>query len=160
MYTEEQQIGDFKLEVGLLKKDNQQLSAITNKLSDSIEKIQEMNGNLLRMIALHEQKHEGHIHTETELKEDIKELHSRISTTNRDLQDKIADTEKHLGDKIDSLRRELQNHETKESGRENSRAKNVLNQIENYKYLILGITLTIGFIAGNINPGLLGILFK
>jgi len=156
----EDQIGDFKLEVGLLKKDNQQLSAITNKLSDSIEKIQEMNGNLLRMIALHEQKHEGHIRTETELKEDIKDLHSRISTTTRELQDKIADTEKHLGDKIDSLRRELQNHETKESGRESSRAKNVLNQIENYKYLILGIALTIGFIAGNINPGLIGILFK
>jgi chromosome segregation ATPase len=159
MYTEEQ-IGDFKLEVGLLKKDNQQLSAITNKLSDSIEKIQEMNGNLLRMIALHEQKHEGHIRTETELKEDIKELHSRISTTTRDLQDKIADTEKHLGDKIDSLRRELQSHETKESGKDGARAKNVLNQIENYKYLILGIALTVGFIAGNFNPGLLGILFK
>jgi chromosome segregation ATPase len=160
VYPDEQQVGDLKLEVGLLKKDNQQLEAITNKLSDSIEKIQEMNGNLLRMIALHEQKHESHIRTENELKDDIKDLHSRISTTTRELQDKISDTEKHLGDKIDSLRRELQSHETRDSAKTNVRAKNILNQIENYKYLILGIALTIGFIAGNANPGLIGILFK
>jgi len=153
-------VNELKLEIGLLKKDSQQLSSITNKLSDSIEKIQEMNGNLLRMIALHEQKHEGHNRTENELKEDIKELHSRISTKTRELQEKIGLTEKHLADKIDSLRRELQTHESNDSARSNSKAKNIINQIENYKYLILGIALTIGFIAGNINPGLLGILFK
>jgi chromosome segregation ATPase len=153
-------VNELKLEIGLLKKDSQQLSAITNKLSDSIEKIQELNGNLLRMIALQEQKHEGHNRAENELKEDIKELHSRITTTTRELQDKIGDTEKHLGDKIDALRRELQSHESGDSRRNNAKAKNIINQIENYKYLILGIALTIGFIAGNINPGLLGILFK
>jgi chromosome segregation ATPase len=160
MYPEERNLTDIKLELGLLKKDNEQLVTITNRLSDSIEKIQEMNSNLLRMIALHEQKHEGHVRTENELKEDIKELHSRISTTTRDLQDKIADTEKHLADKIDSLRRELQSHETNDSVKDKTRAKNILNQIENYKYLILGVALTIGFVAGNINPGLIGILFK
>jgi chromosome segregation ATPase len=160
MNPDEKQVTDLRLELGLLKKDNEQLVTITNRLSDSIEKIQEMNGNLLRMIALHEQKHEGHLRAENEMKEDIKEIHSRISTTTRELQDKIADTEKHLGDKIDALRRELQGHESKDSARDKIRAKNILNQIENYKYLILGVALTIGFVAGNINPGLIGILFK
>jgi chromosome segregation ATPase len=160
MYPDEQQASDMRLEIGLLKKDGQQLASITNKLSDSIEKIQEMNGNLLRMIALHEQKHESHVKTENELKDDIKELHSRITTTTRELQDKIGDTEKHLADKIDSLRRELQSHETNDKNRSSSRSKNIIAQIENYKYLVLGIALTIGFLAGNVNSGLLGILFK
>jgi chromosome segregation ATPase len=160
MYPDEQHLSDLKLEIGLLKKDNQQLVSITNKLSDSIEKIQEMNGNLLRMISLHEQKHESHIRTENELKDDIKELHSRISTITRELQEKIGDTEKHLGDKIDSLRRELQSHESNDKNRSSTRTKNVIQQIENYKYLILGVALTIGFLAGNVNSGLLGILFK
>jgi chromosome segregation ATPase len=160
MNCEDHTTSELRLEVELLKKDSQQLSTITNKLSDSIEKIQELNGNLLRMISLHEQQHQLHVRTENELKEDIKELHSRITTTTRELQEKIGDTEKHLADKIDSLRRELQTHETNESTRNNTKAKNIINQIENYKYLILGIAITIGFIAGNINPGLIGILFK
>ena len=160
MYPDEQQVHDLKLEVGLLKKENQQLAIITNKLSDSIDKIQEMNGNLLRMIALHEQKHESHLRTEDNLKEDIKELHSRITTTTRELHDKMDQTEKHLSDKIDSLRRELQSHETNDAQRKDKSLSGTLSQIENYKYLVLGIALTVGFLAGNLNTSLFGILFK
>jgi ElaB/YqjD/DUF883 family membrane-anchored ribosome-binding protein len=160
MYPDEQQVHDLKLEVGLLKRDNEQLETITNKLSDSIDKIQEMNGNLLRMIALHEQKHESHLRTEDNLKEDIKELHSRITTTTRELHDKMDQTEKHLSDKIDSLRRELQSHETNDAQRKDKSLSGTLSQIENYKYLVLGIALTVGFLAGNLNTSLFGILFK
>jgi chromosome segregation ATPase len=158
MYPEEQEMNNLKLEIGLLKKDNEQLVNITNKLSDSIEKIQEMNGNLLRMISLHEQKHEGHLKEEAELKEDVKDLHSRITTVTRELHDKIGDVEKHLAEKIDSLRKELNGH------REEDKSKNnpvkILAQIENYKYLVLGIVLAAGFILGNFNTGLFSLLFK
>jgi ElaB/YqjD/DUF883 family membrane-anchored ribosome-binding protein len=160
MYPEEQQVHDLKLEIGLLKKDNEQLATITNKLSDSIEKIQEMNGNLLRMISLHEQKHESHLRTEENLKEDIKDLHSRITTTTRELHDKMDQTEKHLSDKIDSLRRELQSHENNDAKRNDKSVSGMLSKIENYKYLALGIALTVGFLAGNMNTSLFGILFK
>jgi chromosome segregation ATPase len=160
MYPEEQEMNNLKLEIGLLKKDNQQLTTITNKLSDSIEKIQEMNGNLLRMISLHDQRHEGHIRVEDELKEDIKELHSRITTVNRELHDKIDDVEKHIADKIDSLRRELQNHESREESRNKSKPTEILAKIENYKYLVLGIVLAAGFLLGNFNSSLFSLLFK
>jgi chromosome segregation ATPase len=156
MYPDEQEMSNLKLEIGLLKKDNEQLTSITNKLSDSIEKIQEMNGNLLRMISLHEQKHEGHIRAEDALNEDIKELHSRVTTVTREFHDKIDEVEKHLGGKIDDLRRDLITH------KENDKLKptQVLAKIENYKYLVLGIVLAAGFILGNLNTGLVGILFK
>jgi chromosome segregation ATPase len=156
MYPEEQEMSNLKLEIGLLKKDSQQLTTITNKLSDSIEKIQEMNSNLLRMIALHEQKHESHLRTEDALKDDVKELHSRVTTVTRELHDKMDQTEKHLSDKIDSLRRELISH------KETDKAKplEVLAKIENYKYLILGVVLAAGFMLGNFNTGLFSLLFK
>lgn len=156
MYPEEQEMNNLKLEIGLMKKDNEQLATITNKLSDSIDKIQEMNGNLLRMIALHDQKHEGHLKAETELNTDIKELHSRVTTVTRELHDKIDDVEKHLADKIDSLRRELIVH------KETDKAKpmEILAKIENYKYLILGAVLAAGFLLGNFNSGLFSLLFK
>lgn len=158
MYPEEIQVHDLKLEIGLLKKDNEQLVNITNKLSDSIEKIEEMNGNLLRMIALHDQRHEGHIRVEGEMKEDIKELHSRITTTTRELHDKIDIVEKHLADKIDSVRKELQMHKTNDDKK--NKVTDMLSKIENYKFLILGIALTVGFLAGNLNPGLFSLLFR
>lgn len=157
MYPEEQEMSNLKLEIGLLKKDNQQLTTITNKLSDSIEKIQEMNSNLLRMIALHEQKHEGHLRTEDDLKEDIKELHSRVTTVTRELQDKIGDVEKHLSSKIDDLRRDLITHKQQDS---KVKPMEVLAKIENYKYLILGAVLAAGFLLGNFNSGLFSLLFK
>lgn len=156
MYPEEQEMSNLKLEIGLLKKDNEQLSNITTRLSQSIEKIQEMNGNLLRMIALHEQKHEGHLRAETELNTDIKELHSRVTTVTRELHDKIDNVEKHLADKIDSLRRELINHKENDK----IKPKEILAKIENYKYLILGAAIAAGFLLGNLNTGLVGILFK
>jgi chromosome segregation ATPase len=158
MYPEEQEMNNLKLEIGLLKKDNEQLTNITNKLSLSIEKIQEMNGNLLRMISLHEQKHEGHLKEEAELKEDVKDLHSRITTVTRELHDKIGDVEKHLAEKIDSLRKELNGHREEDKGKNNP--VKILAQIENYKYLVLGIVLAAGFILGNFNTGLFSLLFK
>ena len=160
MYPEEEKFHDLKLEIGLLKKDNQQLTIITNKLSDSIEKIQEMSGNLIRMIALHDQRHDIHTKTENELKDDIKDLHSRITTVTRELHDKIDSTEKHLGDKIDALRNELKSHESNEVTRNKLKINEILSNIENYKYLILGVAIATGFLLGNINSDVIGMLFK
>lgn len=156
----EGKITDIRLELGLLKKDNEQLATITNKLSDSIEKIQEMNANLVRMIALHDVKHDNHLKTENELKEDIKDLHSRITTVNRELHDKIDATEKHLGDKIDALRVELKSHESNDESTNKVKINEILGKIENYKYLILGVAVATGFLLGNINADVIGILFK
>ncbi len=160
MYSEEKNISELKLEVGLLKKDNAQLVIITNKLSDTIEKIQELNGNLLRMLALHDQKHENHVKTENELKEDIKELHSRITTVNRELYDRVASTEKHLGEKIDSLRNELNSHRENDMKQNGITLPNVLKEIDKYKWMIFGAAVSIGWIIGNVNLGVLGTLFK
>jgi chromosome segregation ATPase len=157
MYPEEQQMSDLKLEIGLLKKDNQQLSNITDKLSLSIDKIQEMNGNIVRMLALHDQQHLNHIKAEDDLKEDIKELHSRVTTVTRELHDKIDEVEKHLGSKIDDLRRDLIVHKQQDN---KTKPVEILAKIENYKYLVLGIVLAAGFLLGNFNSGLFSLLFK
>lgn len=156
--ADNQKISDLSLEVGLLKRDYEQLTGITNKLSFSIEKIQEMNANLLRMIALHDQKHDNHLATESELKEDIKELHSRITTVTRELHDKIDTVEKNISERIDALRRELQQHETIDVQR--NKVTNILREIDKYKYLIIGGAVAVGWILGNVNLGVLGTLMK
>jgi chromosome segregation ATPase len=158
MYPEEQEMSNLKLEIGLMKKDNQQLTTITNKLSDSIDKIQEMNSNLLRMISLHDQKHESHTRTENELKEDIKELHSRITTTTRELHERIDEVEKHISSKIDSLRIELKQHEQNDN--RGGGISELIKEIDKYKWMILGGVFAVGWLIGNVNLGVLGTLIK
>lgn len=160
MYPEEQDINDLKLEIGLLKKDNEQLVTVTNKLSDTMEKIQEMNGNLVRMLALHDQKHENHVRNENEIKEDIKELHSRITTVTRELYEKVGLTEKNLSDKIDDLRIELNSHREKDAKQQSTKLPEVLAEIDKYKWMLFGAAAAIGWIIGNVNLTVLGTLFK
>jgi chromosome segregation ATPase len=161
MYPDEQEVNNLKLEVGLLKKDNEVVMNITNKLSESIDKIQEMNSNLLRMISLHDQKHDNHIRTETELKEDIKDLHSRITTVNRELLDKIDEVEKHLANKLDLLRGELKQREDNDTeNRKKNEGVGAMQEIEKYKFAIIAIAITLGWIIGNIDLAHLGKFFK
>src|SRR5574337_2078546 len=91
-----QAFNDIRLQVGLIEKDLERDQKLIEKLSEGIEKIQEMNTNLVKMLALHDQRHEIHEKVADDLDEDIKELHSRITTESRATQDKI-----------DALKREL-----------------------------------------------------
>lgn len=160
MSTEEKDMNDLKLQVGLLKRDNEMVMGITNKLSESIDKIQEMNSNLLRMISLHDQKHDNHNRTETELKEDIKDLHSRISTVNRELLDKIDEVEHHLAAKLDLLRIELKQREDNDTENRKTEGGGAMEEINKYKFAAISVAVTLGWILGNIDLAFLGKLFK
>lgn len=158
MYQDEQDINQIKLEIGLLKKDHEQMQHITDKLSVSIEKIQEMNGNLLRMIALHDQKHDQHQKIEDDLKSDIKELHSRITTITRELYDKIDEIESSLGSKIDSLRESIKKDDAE--GAFGGKPKSIIAEITKYKWMIVGGLLAITWVIKHVNLTLLDSLIK
>ena len=110
MLPDEQEVQDLKLGIGLLKKDVEQTDELCHKLSDSLTKLQEINVNLMQMITLHEQRHEQHEKSEKELKDDIKELHSRITTVNREIHERIDQVEKHITDRLDDIRSDLAIH--------------------------------------------------
>ena len=78
MLPDEQKVHELELKVGLLGKDVEQTDRLCEKLSESIAKIQELNVNIMQMITLHEQRHEQHEKVETDLKDDIRDLHDRI----------------------------------------------------------------------------------
>ena len=157
MYPEEQKLHDVEMKVGLLQKDVQQSEKLCEKLSESISKLQEVNANILRMITIHEHRHEQHERAETEVKDDIKELHSRITTVNREIHERIDEVERHISERIDALRSDLIQHK-KEEG--NNVVGDTLKEIDKYKWMILGAAIAIGWIIGNVNLGVLGTLFK
>ena len=144
MYPEEQKIHDVELKIGLLGKDVEQTDRLCSKLSESIEKLQEVNVNIMRMITLHEQRHEQHEKVEKEVKDDIKDLHDRIDQV-----------ERHISERIDALRNDLMAHR-----KEDNVIGNTLKEIDKYKWMILGAAIAVGWIIGNVNLGVLGPLFK
>lgn len=144
MYPEEQKIHEVELKIGLLGKDVEQTDRLCEKLSESIEKLQEVNVNIMRMITLHEQRHEQHEKVEKEVKDDIKDLHDRIDQV-----------ERHISERIDALRNDLMAHR-----KEDNVIGNTLKEIDKYKWMILGAAIAVGWIIGNVNLGVLGTLFK
>jgi len=156
MYPEEEKLYQIEMKVGLLEKDIQQTNHVYEKLSESIEKIQEMNDTMIRMITIHEQRHEHHAKAEENLKEDIKELHSRITTVSRELHERIDQVERHITERLDDLRIELIKHAKNDP----NRLSNTLQEIDRYKWMILGGAIALGWLFGNINLGALGTLIK
>jgi chromosome segregation ATPase len=157
MYPEEQKLHDVEMKVGLLERDVQQTDRLCEKLSESISKLQEVNANILRMITIHEHRHEQHERADTEVKDDIKELHSRITTVNREIHERIDEVERHISERIDALRSDLIQHKKEENG---NMVGDTLREIDKYKWMILGAAIAIGWIIGNVNLGVLGTLFK
>ena len=156
MYPEEQKLHDVELRLGLLQKDVQLNDRLCSKLSESITKIQELNINIMQMITLHEQRHEQHETAESELKEDIKELHSRVTTVNREMHERMDLVERHISERIDALRSDLINHKKQDK----NGVGETLREIERYKWMILGGALALGWVIGNIDLGVLGTLIK
>lgn len=145
MYPEEQKVHELELKVGLLGKDVEQTDRLCEKLSESIAKIQELNVNIMQMITLHEQRHEQHEKVETDLKEDIRDLHDRIDQV-----------ERHISARIDALRNDLINHKQQDKGR----VPEMLAEIDKYKWMILGAAIAVGWIIGHVDLQVLGTLFK
>ena len=156
MLPDEQKLHEVELKVGLLSKDVELTDRLCSKLSESIEKIQEVNVNILRMITLHEQRHEQHEKVENELKDDIKELHSRITTVNRELHERMDQVEKHITQRLDAIRSDLATHKRQDS----TRISEILKEIDKYKWMILGGAIVIGWIIGHLDLTMLGKLLK
>jgi len=139
-------INEIKLNVGLLKKDVEQFDIICDRITASIEKLQEANQNLVKMISLHEQRHDQHEKNEEHIDEDIRDLHSRITTINREIHERIDQVEHHITQRIDELRSDLIKHKQDDK---NPFVK--WADIDKVKWFLIGSVLALGFALGKID---------
>lgn len=138
---------DQRVEIELLKKDVSIMANLCEKFDTTIDKMQEIASSLSRMVSLQEQRLETQevatkeIQSVMEMRRvehnnDIKELHSRITTVNRELSDKIEETEKTILQELHEIRQEIkESHKTKDD--ESSLMKR-MSQIEAWKYTMIG----------------------
>lgn len=140
-----------KLEIELLKKDVSVVTALLGKFDTTIEKMQEIATSLSRMVSLQEQRIETQEEVTREVQSvlemrrqehnaDIKDLHSRITTVNRELTEKIVDTENKILDELKSLREELKKEKTSVTSR--------ISSIESWKWMLMGAIALGGWLLG------------
>lgn len=142
---------DNKLEIELLKKDVSVVTALLGKFDTTIEKMQEIASNLSRMVSLQEQRIETQEEVTKEVQSvlemrrlehnsDIKELHSRITTVNRELTEKIADTENKILEELKALREEIKKEKTSVASK--------ISKIEMWKWMVMGAIALGGWLLG------------
>ena len=128
-------MSDLNTEVQLLKKEVSDMKMIYSRLDKAIEKISDVSNSINRMLAVHEEKisqqEEAQIRSEQDTNNDIKELHSRISTNTRELMNLMSEQHKEQTDKMTKLEIELQ-------GR--------VGVLEKWRWIIIGGSIVVGFL--------------
>jgi DNA repair exonuclease SbcCD ATPase subunit len=126
----------LKVEVGVLKEKVNTIADLCEKMDRVIEKLADNNTNMVNQIYKDMEKRKE------DTVSDIKELHSRITTTDRNLSDKIELTERRIMDEIKSLR----DHITEHNDKEDDAMKSMLQ----WRWMIAGGVVVLAWIIGNV----------
>lgn len=136
---------ELKVDVEVLKQQVLTLTQLCNKMDTIIEKLIDNNDRLTTQIYQDMDKRKQDTAT------DIKELHSRITTVDRNVSDKIELTERRIMEEIKSLRDDIAEHNKKED-RE-------IRKIMEWKWMAAGAIVVLAWIMSNVKIEMLGKLF-
>lgn len=145
MPSEQDQI-QLKVDVGVLKQQVLTLTQLCNKMDSVIDKLMENQSKVSNDIYDDMEK------KKQETQSDIKELHSRITTVDRNLSDKIELTERRIMEEIKALRGVIDSHNVKEDTE--------LKKILEWKWMAAGGIVVVAWILSHVSIGtILGKLF-
>lgn len=133
---------DIKVDVGVLKTQVVTLTQLCNKMDSVIDKLMEKQDKIA------EDLYDEIAVKRKETVEDIKELHSRITTVDRNLSDKIELTERRIMEKIEDLHVTISEHNKKEDSE--------LKKILEWKWMAAGGIVVLAWILSHIKMETLG----
>jgi hypothetical protein len=131
-------VTDIELDVEILKKEVNDMKVIHGRLDTAITKITDVSNCINRMLAVHEEKisqqEDVQLRHYIEFYNDVRELHSRITSSQKELTTLM--TKQHY--EAESEIRRLTEHVT-----------NRIGVLERWKYLIIGGSIVLGFITSS-----------
>ena len=124
----------------VLKNEVEQVSSVNTKLDNAIDKLTDISGSIKSMLAVHEEKLSKQEEIDKaifnlienrriEFDTNYKELHARINKIHKELTDEIEMSEKRLMCEIKTL---------------NSNLDGRIGVFEKYRWIIIGIAITLG----------------
>lgn len=148
-------------EVALLKKEVESIQGLFNRLDTAIEKMSDVSSSINQMLAVHEERltqietigatmRTEIVEERRQVDDDIKELHSRITTQSRELQKDMADDIEKVLESI----KDLKQHVVKS----NDRLETRISALEKWRWIIFGAIIVVAALAPEI--GGLGSIFK
>lgn len=160
----------LETEVAVLKSDVNRMTSLFEKLDTAIERMGDVSNNIARMLAVHEERltKQDQIDEELftlvekrrqEIQGDIKELHSRITTVSRELSDDITETEQRIMTAMTYGMADIKKcitEETKTTTEQRFELEKRVNELERWKWLVMGGSIVIGAFAHEF----VGMLFK
>lgn len=136
----------LKVEVGVLKEKVSILTDLCEKINRQIEKLSDNNAGVVNQVYQDMDKRRE------DTVNDIKELHSRITTVDRNLSDKIELTERRIMDEFKALREHITEHNDKEDKE--------LEALTKWKWMVAGGVVVVAWIISNIRLEYLVKLFN
>lgn len=136
---------ELKVDVEVLKTQISNITHLCEKMDAVIEKLVTNHDRMVNQIYNDMNKRED------DTAQDIKELHSRITTVDRNLSDKIELTERRIMDEIKSLHNTIDKHNQKED--------DDLKKILQWKWMIAGGVIVLAWLISNIKLEALLALF-
>ena len=135
----------LKVDVEVLKTQVSNITHLCEKMDTIIEKLVDNQERMVNQIYTDMNKKQD------DTGQDIKELHSRITTVDRNLSDKIELTERRIMDEIKSLHSTINEHNKKED--------DDLKKILQWKWMVAGGVVVLAWIISNVKLEALLALF-
>ena len=127
---------NVETEIELLKRDVSEMKQIHLRLDTAIDKIADVSSSLHTIMAVHEEKLLRQEETldgqEKEFRDNIQELHSRITTNAKETHKAMSDMERRLLEELQTIRKEMSNR---------------VGMLEKWKWVIIGGSIVAGFVV-------------
>ena len=125
-------------------------------LETQVEMLREIASDLKRMLAVHDEKLNQHERKQddifelieqrrNEMAEDIKEIHSRITTVQRELCTEITATESRIIKGLDELKEELKTDQEYHNSKQKTLEQRIAD-LEKWRWIIIGAGITGGWL--------------
>lgn len=134
------------------------LKSVVSKLDTSIEKITQVSGDIGKILAVHEQRLDSIDKISDQRNEEIKELHSRITTQTREIVEKIDNMEARLEVKMrengiaaKEQHKEIQEEIQKDINGIGTKVSDIdtrVGNLERWKWWVVGASTTAGVVIG------------
>lgn len=125
------------------------LEKIVEKLDDSIEKLTEVNNNIGKLLAVHEERM-NNIEKQTDrADDDIRDLHEKINSLSRDLMNKMDSLDDSFDRKMkEQAKNATQQHLDIQKGVESriDKLAERLRHLEQWKYFVVGGAALAGYL--------------
>ena len=125
-------------------------------IENQVEMLREIASDLKRMLAVHDEKLNQHERKQddifelieqrrNDMAEDIKEIHSRITTVQRELCTEITATENRIIKGIDELKDELKTDQEFHNSKQKTLEQRIAD-LEKWRWIIIGAGITGGWV--------------